>query len=607
MREPHIEGPATHDDPESCGCIRKGAVEALTGARLGRVWSREIKDFGVPTLLSEAEGHTPATDRREVVSDPARSKTPSTSGIFLRENREIPAPPDGQGPAGPPRKGCGRTPRMHGAGKSDRPIVPTNEPNKAALAAAEAREGRGRAQGNTLQQNAPRTQSRTSAQSALERVRQAAKRDKEMKFTALYHHLSRERLRDSFFALQKQAAAGIDGLGWEQYRSHLEENLQALHDRLHKGAYKAQPTRRVLIAKADGGHRPLGIAALEDKIVQRAVVEVLSAIYETDFLGFSYGFRPRRSAHQALDALSVGIQRKKVNWVLDADLRDFFGSLNHAWLMKFLQHRIADKRILRLIHKWLKAGVLTERGVEAVEQGSVQGAVISPLLANVYLHYAFDQWVHRWRRREARGEVIVVRYADDFVLGFEHRDEAERFQKEQSERLAKFSLELHADKTRLIEFGRYAAPRRTKRGQGKPETFCFLGFVHICGRSPRGTFRVLRRTMRKRLAAKLQEVKTELMRRRHQRLPEQGQWLASVIRGHCGYYAVPGNFDAVAAFRTQAIRHWHRALRRRSQRSRVDWRRLSRLAARYIPPVRTVHPRPERRFDERTRGKSPVR
>jgi group II intron reverse transcriptase/maturase len=387
----------------------------------------------------------------------------------------------------------------------------------------------------------------------------------------------------------------------------LEVNLQDLHARVRSGAYRARPSRRAYIPKADGRLRPLGIAALEDKILQRAVVEVLNAVYEVDFLGFSYGFRPGRGPHDALDALTVGIERKKVNWVLDADIRDFFTSLDHGWLEKFLEHRIADKRLLRLIRKWVTAGVVEDGTWTASEQGAPQGASASPLLANVYLHYVLDRWVRQWRSRHAHGDVVFVRFADDFVAGFEHQADAQQFLADLRERFAKFSLELHPDKTRLIEFGWNAARARAARGVGKPETFDFLGFTHMCGKTKSGRFWVKRQTISKRMRAKLAEVNTSLKQRRHQPIPVQGQWLASVVRGHLAYYAVPGNTDAMAAFRTQVTRHWFMALRRRSQRSRLDWTRMNRLATRWLPPARVKHPFPKQRFDARTQGRSPVR
>jgi group II intron reverse transcriptase/maturase len=436
--------------------------------------------------------------------------------------------------------------------------------------------------------------------SALDRVRQVARRDKEARFTALLHHVSPGRLRAAYWAIRPQAAPGVDGVTWADYGQDLEVNLQDLHERVQSGRYRAKPSRRAYIPKADGRLRPLGIAALEDKIVQRAVVGVLNAVYEVDFRGFSYGFRPGRSPHDALDALTVGIQRKKVNWVLDADIRDFFGQLDQAWLRKFLQHRIADKRVLRLIDKWLAAGVIEDGAWSATQDGSPQGASISPLLANLYLHHVLDLWVDWWRRRQAHGDVIIIRWADDFVIGFEHQQDAQRFLIELRERFAKFGLELHPDKTRLIEFGRNAARDREARGEGKPDTFQFLGFTHICATSKKGWFWLKRITISKRMRAKLREVNDQLKRRRHQPIPMQGQWLASVVRGHLAYYAVPGNTDAVKEFRTQVTRHWFKALRRRSQKTRITWTRMNRIATRWLPPARVMHPFPAARFAART-------
>lgn len=497
---------------------------------------------------------------------------------------------------------------MHGSGKSDRPIVPTKGPNKAGRPVAEAVEGRGLAKGNTGQQNAPRTQGRRpGAPSALDRVRGVARRDRKARFTALMHHVTIDLLRRSFLAIKRGAAPGVDGVRWVEYGTHLEVNLRDLHDRIHRGAYRAKASRRVYIPKADGRQRPLGIATLEDKIVQRAVVEVLNTIYEEDFVGFSYGFRPGRGQHDALDALATAIRRKKVNWVLDADLSNYFGTISHEWLVKFVEHRIGDRRVIRLIQKWLKAGVL-EEGVRVVDADGVpQGAAVSPLLANIYAHYVLDLWVHQWRRRHARGDVVMVRFADDFVLGFQYRSDAESCLAALRERLEQFSLRLHPDKTRLIEFGRFAAANRARRGLGRPETFDFLGFTHVSGKTRKGYFQVQRRTIAKRMRSKLSEINTELRRRRHQPVPEQGKWLAAVVRGHVSYYAVPGNSDLVARFRTECIKHWRKALRQRSHKTRVTWERINRLAKRWLPPVRICHPWPDSRFDARTRGRSPVR
>ena len=444
--------------------------------------------------------------------------------------------------------------------------------------------------------------------SDLDRVRQVARKDKDARFTALLHHVTIDRLEGAYRAIRPGAAPGVDGVTWKDYGQDLEANLRALHARVHRGAYRARPSRRTYIPKPDGRQRPLGIAALEDKILQRAVAEVLNAIYEEDFVGFSYGFRPGRSQHDALDALAVAITKRRVNWILDADIRDYFSKLDHSWLEKFLEHRIADRRVLRLIQKWLRAGVVEDGAWTACDEGTPQGASISTLLSNVYLHYVFDLWVHQWRGRHARGELIVVRFADDAVVGFEHRDDAERFLADLRDRFAEFNLELADEKTRLIEFGRCAARNRKNRGLPKPETFDFLGFTHACGKTRKtGRFALKRVTSKKRLRAKLREVKTELMRRRHDPIPDQGRWLASVLRGHSNYYAVPGNIDAVAAFHNQAVRHWRRALRRRSQRTRLTWERMKRLDRRWLPTDRILHPWPDVRFDARTRGRSPVR
>jgi group II intron reverse transcriptase/maturase len=430
-------------------------------------------------------------------------------------------------------------------------------------------------------------------------VRQRAKENKQEKFTALLHHLTVNLLRESYFALKRRAAPGVDGETWQQYGTGLEDRLIDLHSRVHRGAYRAKPSRRVYIPKADGRQRPLGIAALEDKIVQQAVVTILNQIYEVDFQGFSYGFRPGRSPHQALDALHVGLMRRKVNWVLDADIRSFFDKMSHEWTMRFVQHRVADHRILRLIQKWLRAGVLEEGRWEETTEGTPQGAVISPLLANVYLHYVFDLWVEAWRKKVARGQVIVVRYADDLVVGFEHRAEAERFLEQFRERLAKFGLELHPEKTRLLEFGRFAAVDRRQRGEKKPETFTFLGFVHQCGTDPKGRFMVWRQTANKRMVAKLRQIKQTLRHRMHEPVPQIGAWLRSVLRGFYQYHAVPGNLRALSTFRHRLGYLWRSTLRHRGQRPKVSWERLGPLFARWLPAARVLHPYPQFRFDAR--------
>ena len=487
---------------------------------------------------------------------------------------------------------------MNGRGKSDRPVLPEKSPNKAGQPVAEGMEGRGRAKGNLLQQNASRTPCRTDAPSALERVRQTARRDRKLRFTALLHHIyNLETLRMAYFGIKREAAPGVDGETWRHYGERLETNLQYLSDRLRRGAYRAKPVRRVYIPKADGRQRPLGVPALEDKIVQRAAVEVLNAIYESDFLGYSYGFRPGRSQHQALDALYTGLLTRQVNWVLDLDIRGFFDGISHEWLVKFVEHRIADRRVVRLIQKWLNAGVLEDGKRIRVKEGTPQGGNASPLLANIYLHYVFDLWVQAWRRKRARGEVIVVRFADDIVVGFQSKADADQFRAELTERMKKFNLELHPEKTRLLEFGPYAIDQREWRGEGKPETFNFLGFTHICvKKKSNGRFTVLRQTIRKRLQAKLNEVKAELQRRMHEPIPEVGKWLQAVVRGHVRYYGVPMNQRALYLFRFQVGRLWYRALSRRSQNGRVLWDRMRRLINRWLPMPTVCHPYPLRRM-----------
>jgi len=513
----------------------------------------------------------------------------------MHENRETSMAPDAV--TGGSGKAYGQTLDMHAVEESDFGVVPMNQPNKSGQPLAEAGEGRPGIKENIAQSNTPPTQSGASVSQGLNGVRQRARKQKQEKFTALLHHLTVDLLRESYFALQRKAAPGVDGETWQQYGTGLEDRIADLHSRVHRGAYRAKPSRRVYIPKADGRQRPLGIAALEDKVVQQAVVTILNQIYEEDFRGFSYGFRPRRSPHQALDALYVGLVRSKVNWVLDADIRSFFDRMSHAWTMQFVQHRVADRRILRLIQKWLKAGVLEEGEWKETERGTPQGAVISPLLANVYLHYVFDLWVEAWRRKVASGQVVVVRYADDLVVGFQNKADAERFLKEFGERLTKFGLEVHPEKTRLLEFGRFAAVDRRKRGERKPETFTFLGFVHQCGTSPRGLFTVWRQTANQRMVAKLKQIKQTLRCRMHEPLERIGTWLRSVSQGYYRYHAVPGNLRAMNAFRHRLRRLWRSTLRHRSQRPNVRWQRIGPLFDRWLPAPRVLHPYPDARFD----------
>jgi len=485
---------------------------------------------------------------------------------------------------------------MHGREKSDPVVVAAKPTNKAEQSAAEPVEPRTGTKGIAGQQSMRRAQDRGSVSQALSRVRNVAKQGKKEKFTTLFHHLDAAMLRTAFFALKKDAAPGVDELTWEAYEADLDPRIDDLHARLHRGAYRAQPARRRFIPKPDGSQRPLAVTALEDKIVQRATAAVLSAIYEEEFLGFSYGFRPKRSQHDALDALMVGIAGTKVNFVLDADIRSFFNEVSQDWLVRFVQHRIGDPRIVRLIQKWLKVGVLEDGETVVSEKGTGQGSVISPLLANIYLHYTFDLWADRWRRREATGNMVMVRYADDIIIGFEHETDARRFWDEMRERLREFSLSLHPVKTRLIEFGRHAADNRKRRGLSKPETFTFLGFTMICGKSRRGRFLLKRKTRRDRMRAKLQEIKEAVLRQRHQPIPIQGEWLRKVVAGFFAYHAVPTNGPAISAFRYCVITFWHKALRRRSQKDKMTWPRMTKLANDWLPMPRILHPWPSERF-----------
>jgi RNA-directed DNA polymerase len=528
--------------------------------------------------------------------DAAESKTLRMRGNSVHGNRETLEIPPPLG-AGRSEKALCRTADMDVSRESDGPIVPKKRANKADLSAAESVEGRGSTKGNATETLLAPDSEPGKRGMGLWGVREAAKRDTKLRFTALLHHVTPELLLASYLALKRSAAPGVDGVTWQAYRRDLEERLTDLHRRVHRGAYRAQPSKRAWIPKADGRQRPLGIAALEDKIVQQAVKTVLEQIYEEDFLGFSYGFRPGRSCHNALDALWVGITHRKVNWVLDADIRGFFDNIDHEWLLKFLEHRIADRRILRLIRKWLKAGGSEDGQWSRTTVGTPQGSVISPLLANVFLHYVFDLWANQWRKRHAQGSVIIVRYADDFVMGFQDRGDAERFLRELRGRFEQFGLQLHPEKTRLIEFGRFAAERREKRGQGKPETFNFLGFTHCCGTTRKGAFTIKRKSIAKRMRAKLQEIKQQLRARMHNAVIEVGRWLRSVVQGWFNYHAVPGNSNSLDEFRTQVERLWLHTLRRRSQKGRKwTWGRMNRLARKWLPKARILHPYPSERL-----------
>lgn len=503
---------------------------------------------------------------------------------------------------------------MNGRGTSDRSIVPAKPSNKGDVSAtppAEGVEGRGRPKGNSGEQTRSRAQIRNDLQQALDRVRQVAAGDRQQQFTTLWHHVyDHDRLREAYLGLKRKAAPGVDGVTWHSYGENLEENLTDLSQRLQRGAYRAKPVQRTYIPKEDGRQRPLGVTVLEDKIVQRATVEVLNAVYEVDFLGFSYGFRSGRSPHMALDALTVGLQQRKVNWVLDADIRGCYDAIDHDWLMRFVEHRVSDRRVRRHIKKWLNAGVLEEGAWRQVEEGVPQGSSVGPLLANIYLHYAFDLWAQEWRRRHASGDVVLVRFADDIVCGFQHRSDAERFEVEFRARLAKFGLELHPEKTRLIEFGRFAVENRCRRGEGKPETFNFLGFTHCCDKTRKGRFIVLRQTQKTRMRRKLKEVKCQLRRRLHDPIDEVGAYLRSVVTGHLRYYGVPRNGPALTLFRYAAVELWWRSLQRRSQRHRSRRKLLRRFklwVTHFIPSAQILQPYPEQRLRVMTQGRSPVR
>jgi len=510
-----------------------------------------------------------------------------------RETSETPAAKPGGRAVG---EGNSRTARMHVPEESHDGIVPMNHSNKDRRSLAENEEERPSIKENAGQPHTYPTQSGKGVSQGLAGVRKAARENKEMKFTALLHHLTVDLLRESFYSLNRKAAPGVDGVTWQEYETGLEDRLVDLHGRVHRGAYRAQPSRRVYIKKEDGRQRPLGVAALEDKLVQYAVTTILNQIYEEDFLGFSYGFRPGRGQHDALDALSYALLKKKVNYILDADVRSFFDNLDKGWMIRFLEHRVADPRILRLIQKWLKAGVMEEGKWSEPKTGSPQGSVISPLLANIYLHYVFDLWVNVWRKKWAQGEVVVIRYADDTIVGFQNQTDVDRFLENLRERLAMFGLELHPDKTRRIEFGRFADKNRRRRGKGKPETFDFLGFTHISGKNSLGRFMVRRTTIRKRMRAKLRQIKPELRKRMHDPVGQTGQWLRSVVQGYFNYYAVPGNNVSLSLFRHRVLVCWWHSIRRRTQKHRINWTRMLTLAKRWLPPPAVLHPFPDARF-----------
>jgi len=600
MKESYSEDIASHAGPESCERIREGALEALTGETAGRAIEPRKQDklWEADALMVGGRQHGADRKRRDPSCSHAVGE-PWHAGTLPARKPGDPVPDPLEGRLGPRREPLRGKTAMDGHGKSDRSIVPEKSANKPGerKPAAEPMEGRERAEGNPREQTRRRTQSRERLQHALERIRKAVKEDRKMRLTNLWHHVCEiDRLREAYYGINRKGAPGVDEQTWRDYGEELENNLKVLSERLRNGSYRARPVRRQYIPKSDGRERPIGVPTLEDKIVQRATVEVLNVVYESEFKGFSYGFRPGRSAHNALDALYMGLMRRRVNWVLDADIRGYFDHIDHEWLIRFIEHRIADKRVIKHIRKWLCAGVLENGEWYRAEEGTPQGGSISPLLANIYLHYVFDLWINQWRKKQAAGEVIVVRYADDFIIGFQSKTEAERCLAELRERFAKFQLELHPEKTRLLEFGRYAAGNRKKKGEGKPETFDFLGFTHICDRTRKqGKFIVLRQTMRSRMQSKLRDLREESRSRLNRPVGETGQWLRSVLNGYYRYHAVPRNLPAMMSFYRRVGQMWHRALERRSHKGRVDWRRMCRLINRWLPAPRVMHPYPEHR------------
>jgi group II intron reverse transcriptase/maturase len=556
--------------------------EAFTAVWTGQPLSTEIKSQG-PTLLHQGEGEMNDGAIAMPSGSLAVSQTLSMSRNSLRGNREILEVSSEPVPTWPGDEGqipINHHERFQEVGRE----CSTVDPSKA----YRPRHGEERLEtsGNPDQKAMAETLSSENMSSSLERVRQAAIRDKTLKFTNLLHHVDICALTNAYQELNRTACPGIDGVTWAEYGEQLEMRLADLCRRIHTGSYKALPSKRAWIPKADGSNRPLGIASLEDKIVQEAVKTVLEAIYETEFAGFSYGFRPGRCPEKALDAVWVGIVQRKVNWIVDADIKGFFDTIDHQWLMKFLEYRVADPRILRLIANWLRAGVSEARTWMTTKVGTPQGSVISPFLANVYLHYVLDLWVKWWRNQSGVGDVIVVRYADDFVLGFQREGDAKQFLHDLQKRLALFSLTLHPEKTRLIEFGRFATANRAKCGLGVPETFNFLGFTHRCGETHKNRrFTVIRNTMAKRLGAAVLKTGQKLKEMRSLPIAEQGRWLGSVVRGWFQYHAIPGNSFAICNFRNRIIEAWRRALRRRSQRAKIGttWSVMTALADQFLP------------------------
>jgi group II intron reverse transcriptase/maturase len=454
------------------------------------------------------------------------------------------------------------------------------------------------ADGKLAERNTLRMQDREGVLTHLERVGQRARERRQEKFVNLLSHIKVPLLREAFARLRKDAAPGVDGIVWQQYAENLDAKLLDLQDRVQRGSYHPQPVRRVHIAKSDGRTRPIGVPALEDKIVQQAARMLLEPIYENrEFLGFSYGCRPGRHQHKALDALYVAIMGR-TSWVLDADIRSFFDTIDHEWMKRFIEHRIGDKRMVRLLMKWLKAGVMEGQKIHDVHEGTPQGGIVSPLLANVFLHYAVDLWVNQWRKTQARGEVRIVRYVDDVVITFQLEGDARTMKRMLAERLARFGLELHPEKTRVIRFGRFARENAHLDGRARPETFDFLGFTHICAEALKShRFRLARRTSRKKRMAKLAALGHEIRKRRHEPISEQHEWLNAVLRGHYNYYGVPGNFPALRSFRSRVRWSWYRALQSRSQRARWSIAKLQEFQRRFpLAQARITQESPLTRF-----------
>ena len=583
---------ANHSDPESCAMHREVHGEALTGETTGQPLSREISESGMPTLCVKAEGNTEHGANRKPCTDPSRSETLRMSGSLLHGSWEISSTPEEESMSGGTEKATSHNAVVNVDEKSDRSVLPGKLPNKAG--AAEAMEGRGLVKGNAGESNTVRTQCREVVSQGLRGVHEQARKDRHCRFTALLHHITPTLLVTSFYELKRNAAAGVDGVSWADYEGQLYDRVHELHREIHEGRYRAQAVRRVHIPKADGKLRPLGIAAVEDKVVQQAVVTVLSAIYEADFMEFSYGFRPGRDQHMALDALHRGLHQRRISWVVDADIKAYFDTVDHEWMVKFLAHRIADRRMLRLIGKWLRADVMEDGQLHNSRKGIPQGAVISPLLSNIYLHYVYDLWAQRWSKIH-KTDVLLVRYADDSIAGFECKGLANRFLRQLRERLACFGLELHPDKTRMIEFGRFAAENRERRGEGKPETFEFLGFTHCCGKSRKGWFEVLRRTSKTRMRKTLAALKEKLKYRSDEDVAQTGQWLKRFVQGYFNYHAIPGNLQRLNGFRKAVCTLWRGALLRRSHKHRLPWSKFGKLVDRFVPCCRLVHPWPARR------------